>query len=40
MMNYYNGMWFFGFVMWILVVIALVLLIFYLAKQIQKPNKK
>ena len=41
MMGYYgNGMWFFGFITWALVVTALVLLIFYLIKQIQKPNRK
>ncbi len=39
MMNY-GGMWFFGFVTWFLVITALVLLIFYLIKQINKPNRK
>ena len=41
MMGYYGGgMWFFGFITWILIVAALVLLIIWLAKQIQKPNRK
>ena len=41
MMGYYGGgMWFFGFITWLLVITALVLLIFYLIKQIQKPNRK
>jgi len=38
--GYYGGMWFFGFITWILVITALVLLITWLIKQIQKPNRK
>ena len=41
MMGYYGGgMWFFGFITWILIVAALVLLIIWLVLQIQKPNRK
>ena len=35
---YYNGMWFFGAIVWILVVVTLVLLIIWLLKQIQKKD--
>ena len=38
--GYYGGMWFFGFIIWILIIIALVLLIIWLVKQIQRPNRK
>lgn len=41
MMGYYgNGMWFFGFVTWLLIVAALVLLIIFLSKQIQNPRRR
>jgi len=40
MMGYYNGMWYFGFITWFLTIVILVLLIMFLIKQIQKPNRK
>jgi uncharacterized membrane protein len=40
MSYYYNGMWFFGTIIWILVVVALVLLILWLIKQLQEPKRK
>ena len=33
-------MWFFGFIFWILILIALVLLIMWLLKQVQEPKRK
>jgi len=33
-------MWFFGTIIWILVVVALVLLIIWLIKQLQEPRRK
>jgi len=38
--GYYGGMWFFGTIIWILVVVALVLLIIWLIKQLQEPRRK
>ena len=40
--GYYSGsfMWIFGFVLWALVIVALILLIAWLMKQLQSRNKK
>ena len=38
--GYGTGWMFFGWIFWILILVALVLLIAWLIKQIQKPNKR
>jgi uncharacterized membrane protein len=37
---YYGGMWLFGYITWILVIVALVLFIIWLVRQLQNPKGK